>query len=150
MRSQNRAGVDRRRSFLAPFLGLALLLPMGCGDAGGPEMASVSGKVTYKGKPVTKGTVSFVATKPGQRNATGMIDQTGAYKLQTENPGDGAEVGDYEVSIFSHEEEILDYTPKTPVKVERTIPEKYEDPKKSGLKSTVKPGSNTFDFDLTD
>lgn len=150
MRSQPRAGAACRRFLLGPILASAVLLPMGCSGAAGPAMAPVSGTVTYNGKPVPKGTVSFVATKDGQRNATGMIDQAGHYTLQTENPRDGAEVGDYEVSIFSHDEEILDYTPKTPIKVQRVVPEKYEDPKKSGLKRTVKPGSNTFDFELTD
>jgi hypothetical protein len=29
-------------------------------------------------------------------------------------------------------------------------PEKYENPKTSGLRKTVKSGSNTFDFELTD
>jgi hypothetical protein len=113
-------------------------------------MARVSGKVTYKDKPVTKGTVSFMATEPTRRNATGELDANGYYQLQTESPGDGAELGDYNVTIYSHEEQILDYTPKVPVKPQRAVPEKYEDPKTSGLKRTVKSGPNTFDFPLTD
>lgn len=150
MRSPLHAGPGRRALFLALAAVPVALLPMACGGSLGPQMARVSGTVTYKGKPVPRGTVSFVATRPGQRNATGIIDQGGRYQLQTENPADGAEVGDYDVAIFSHEEQILDYTPKTPVKVERTIPEKYENPKNSGLKKTVSPGSNTIDFELTD
>jgi hypothetical protein len=150
MRSQPHAGAGRRTLFLALAIAPTALMPLACGGSGGPEMARVYGTVTYNGQPVKKGTVSFVATKPGQRNATGMIDQGGNYRLQTENPGDGAELGDYEVSIFSHEEQVLDYKPKTPVKAERVIPEKYEDPKKSGLKQTVKSGSNQFNFELTD
>jgi len=113
-------------------------------------MARVSGKVTYQGKPVPKGTVSFVSTDPGRRNATGQLDQNGNYRLQTEEPDDGAELGDYQVTLYSHEEPILDYRPKVPVKAQRLVPQKYEDPKTSGLKRTVKSGSNTFDFELTD
>jgi hypothetical protein len=149
MRSQPHAGPGRRAFFLALTVAPVALMPLACGQTG-PEMARVTGTVTYKGKPVPKGTVSFVATKAGQRNATGTLDQSGSYQLQTENPGDGAELGDYDVAIFSHEEQVLDYQPKVPVKVERLIPEKYENPKNSGLKRTVKSGSNKVDFELTD
>jgi len=113
-------------------------------------MARVYGKVTYNGKPVPKGTVSFVSHDPERRNATGQLDSQGSYQLQTENPKDGAQVGEYEVAIYSHNEPILDYRPKVPAKVERLIPEKYENPATSTLKRTVKSGSNTFDFELTD
>jgi hypothetical protein len=122
-------------------------------------MAHVSGKVTYEGRPVMKGTVSFVATDPGRRNATGHLDPNGNYTLQTEERGDGAEVGNYEVTIYSHDDPTMNiggqeiipqYIPKTPIKAKRLIPEKYENPKTSGLRQTVKSGSNTFDFPLTD
>jgi len=149
MRSQIPVGPGRRASFLALTAAAMALSPLACGRSG-PEMARVSGTVTYQGKPVPKGTVSFVSTDPARRNATGQLDANGFYRLQTEEPGDGAEVGDYEVTIFSHEEKILDYRPKEPVKAQRLIPEKYENPKTSGLKRTVKSGSNTFDFPLTD
>jgi hypothetical protein len=113
-------------------------------------MARVYGKVTYNGKPVTKGRVSFVSPDPNRRNATGEMDAQGNYQLQTENPGDGAEVGEYDVAFYAHNEPILDYRPKVPVKAERLIPEKYENPATANLKRTVKSGSNTFDFELTD
>lgn len=149
MRSRLGAGPVCRRFSLALAVAAVVLTPLGCGK-GGPVMGRVSGTVTYKGQPVKKGTVSFVSTEATRRNATGQLDANGYYTLQTEEPGDGAEVGDYEVALYSHQEKILDYTPKTPVKPERTIPEKYENPKTSGLKKTVQSGSNKFDFDLTD
>jgi hypothetical protein len=125
------------------------LTPLACGQSG-PEMARVTGTVTYQSKPVMKGTVSFVSTDPNRRNATGQLDPNGYYKLQTETAGDGAELGDYQVTIYSHDEPILDYKPKVPIKVERKVPEKYENPKTSELKRTVKGGSNEFNFELTD
>jgi hypothetical protein len=124
------------------------LAPLGCG--GGPEMAGVSGRVTYNGKPVSKGTISFVSTDPDRPNATGQLDANGRYRLQTHEPGDGARLGDYDVTIYTHQEERLQYVPKTPQKVERLTPEKYENPKTSGLKRTVKSGSNSIDLELTD
>jgi hypothetical protein len=130
---------------------LALALtPLACGGSG-PEMARVTGKVTYQGKPVMKGLVTFVSTELGRRrNATGQLDPNGNYQLQTETAGDGAELGDYQVTIYAHDEEVLQYTPKVPVKVERRTPAKYENPKTSELKRTVKSGSNQFDFELTE
>jgi hypothetical protein len=125
------------------------LSPLACGTSG-PEMARVAGKVTYQGKPVTQGTVTFQATSPGGRNATGLIDSSGNYTLQTENPGDGALLGDYLVTIYAHDEPILDYIPKTPVKPKLLVPAKYEKPGTSGLKATVHSGSNPINFELTD
>ncbi|MFO0956565.1 MAG: hypothetical protein U0800_03750 [Isosphaeraceae bacterium] len=129
-------------------IGSATILP-GCGS--GPEMGRVTGKVTYKDQPVTKGTVTFVPVDPSKgRNATGSIMSDGTYTLQTENPNDGALVGDYLVSVTSREDELLDYIPKKPVPPKRLTPEKYESPAGSGLKFTVKGGSNIFDIPLTD
>jgi hypothetical protein len=113
-------------------------------------MASVYGKVTYKGQPVTKGSVTFQATTPEGRNATGQIDPEGNYTLQTENPGDGALLGDYVVTIYAHDEPVLDYTPKKPIPPKLLVPAKYEKPETSGLKATVKGGSNLISFALTD
>jgi len=113
-------------------------------------MAKVFGKVTYQGKPVPQGSITFQATSPGGRNATGQIDSDGNYTLQTENPGDGALLGDYIVTIYAHDEPILDYTPKVPIKPKLLVPAKYEKPETSGLKATVKAGSNPINFDLQD
>jgi hypothetical protein len=124
-------------------------LSSGCGDSG-PEKARVYGKVTYKGQPVPKGTISFQAVDPEGRNATGLIQSDGTYELQTEDPGDGAILGDYKVSISARENEVLMYIPKKPVPPKRLVPEKYENPETSGQTATVKSGSNEFDFDLTD
>lgn len=122
---------------------------IGCDS--GPEMGRVSGKVTYKSQPVPKGTVSFIPVDPSKgRNATGSIMSDGTYTLQTENPNDGALVGDYVVTISARDEEILDYIPKKPIPPKLLVPEKYESPGSSELKATVKGGSNSIDFTLPD
>jgi hypothetical protein len=122
-------------------------------------MARVSGTVTYQGKPVPKGAIAFVATDPSRPNATGKLDANGYYRLQTREAADGAQLGDYDVTISSRDDTPMNiggqnivpqFVPKTPAKPRRLTPEKYEDPKKSGLRRTVKSGSNTFDFELTD
>lgn len=149
MRLQSQVGPGRRRALFLALAAAVALTPVACGSSG-PPMARVSGTVTYMGKPVTKGVVSFVSTDPSRRNATGQLDKSGNYRLQTEEPGDGAELGDYDVTLYSHDEPLLDYRPKVPVKPQRLIPEKYENPKTSNTKRTVKSGSNTFDLELTD
>jgi hypothetical protein len=130
-------------------IGLIALTPLACGK-GGPELAKVTGKVTYNGKPVTKGTITFVTIDKTGRNATGAIQPDGSYTLQTEEPGDGAQLGDYNVTIAARDEEILDYTPPKPIPPKRLVPEKYEKPQTSGLTKKVVSGSNSFNFDLVD
>ncbi|MEJ7638585.1 MAG: hypothetical protein WKF75_11580 [Singulisphaera sp.] len=64
----------------------------------GPPMGRVSGTVTFQGKPLEKGTVTFISTDSQRPNATGTI-QAGSYTLQTTEPGDGAVVGDYKIAV---------------------------------------------------
>ncbi|WP_435006619.1 hypothetical protein P12x_004136 [Tundrisphaera lichenicola] len=140
---------DRAIRLVAFGLALAAIGPLGCGSSG-PELASVSGQVTYQGKPVTLGMVTFLPLNPDGRTATGQIDSSGNYTLQTQNPGDGALLGDYRVTIFAQDNPVLDYIPKKKVPPKRLVPEKYEKPDTSGLKETVNSGSNTINFDLTE
>lgn len=134
-------------------LAFALAIPtlvFGCGGSGGPEMAKVSGKVTYQGKPLTKGTISFISVSPNGSNANSVIGPDGSYTLQTTNPNDGAVVGEYQVIVSDIDPNALNTpAPGEPVKKqERIIPEKYEKPDTSGLKRKVASGSNTFDIAL--
>jgi len=133
---------------------LCVIVPA-CGESGpNMPMGRVSGKVTYQNKPLTKGTVSFVSTDSSRPNANGTITPDGTYTLHTANFGSGAVLGDYDVMIGGMDP--IDYNTKLPgmlplmkkSELPQTIPKKYEDPKTSGLKETVKSGTNTFDFDL--
>jgi hypothetical protein len=128
---------------------VCLIIPA-CGEPGPSQpMGRVSGKVTFQGKPMTKGTVSFISTEPGRPNANGVITPDGTYNLHTENFGSGAVLGDYNVMIGGTDP--IEYNvplPGTAPKIAQTIPKKYEDPKTSGLKETVKSGANSIDFDL--
>jgi len=131
---------------LVSTLAVAAAAP-GCG-ASGPQMARVSGTVTYDGKPVPQGTVTFIAKDANGRNATGAIQSDGSYTLQTEQPGDGAQVGQYDVTVAAIDAPVLDYVPTKPVTPKRLVPEKYEKPQSSGLTATVKSGSNTIPLEL--
>ncbi|WZO98714.1 hypothetical protein EP7_000302 [Isosphaeraceae bacterium EP7] len=134
-------------------LGLGLLfgtLAAGCGSDG-PTMGRVSGTVTViDGEPLSKGTVTFIATDTTRPNATGTIGDGGYYTLQTTEPGDGAVVGDYKVAISDVDSTQLNTAlPGMPVKVPKSaIAKTYSDPDKSGLTATVEAGSNTKNFEV--
>lgn len=128
----------------------AYALAGGCGS-GGPEMGRVSGKVTFNGNPIEKGTITFIATDGVRPNATSNIFD-GAYALQTVEPGDGAVVGAYNIAISDIDAEIYNTPlPGMPVKPPKTaFPKKYLDSSASGLTYTVEPGWQSKDFDIVD
>lgn len=75
----------------------------GCGGSGRGAIAAttpvpVKGKVTYKGKPVTKGQVVF-RSADGGKDAFGDIQPDGSFELSTDKAGDGAAKGTYKVSV---------------------------------------------------
>jgi hypothetical protein len=81
--------------------GLGLTLFPGCGSSGGAAAAPtvpVKGKVTYKGKPVTQGQITFEPTDSG-REAHGEIKPDGTFELSTFKPGDGAVTGTHKVTV---------------------------------------------------
>jgi hypothetical protein len=137
----NPAEVDMRRLAGITLALACLVLSGGCGGS----TATVEGAVTYDGKPVPAGAISFLAADgKGGSGGASVID--GAYRVP---PEPGLKPGTYKVEIrwakptgkkFKSESgDILDMT-------EEGLPEKYNT--KSDLKAEVKPGSNKIDFDL--
>lgn len=121
----------------------------GCSSSGGLPTAKVTGKVTYRDKPVPNGTVMFVpeGDKPA---ATGEIQPDGTYELSTYGAGDGAVLGPHTVMITAVAE-MADALPEqrsgTPALL---VPLKYANNNTSGLTAEVKDEPNTFNFDLKD
>ncbi|MSR32390.1 MAG: hypothetical protein EXR99_12895 [Gemmataceae bacterium] len=141
---------------------LAFLL---CGCGGGPNLAKVSGTITYQGKPVTGALVTFYPEdKENIRGSMGETDEKGRYVLWTFNPGDGALVGSHKVAISKRgppEKGTLHPSLKGKGKLGDAyyeqvtatgpplIPEKYFFAETSGLNITVARGKhNTLDFPL--
>ena len=79
--------------------GLMLLVVVGCG--GGPDLAAVSGRVTYDGKPLADATVGFYPL--GSHTtilSSGKTNASGEYTLTTVKDNKaGAVVGKHRVSI---------------------------------------------------
>jgi hypothetical protein len=142
----------------------------GCGGAKSP-MGKVSGKVTYKGQPVTKGVINFLPEDKEERAAAGTIGADGRYTLTTYKQGDGAALGRHQVSIVSRDtanlpggsaaptmtpQEIMkssqspENVGKKTLEEKGAIPARYSQPDTSGLSFVVKAGSNTYDVDLVD
>lgn len=137
----------------------------GCGPRM-PQTVPVHGKVTWNGKPLTTGTITF---HPAQgRTATGQIQPDGAYTLMTFKPGDGALLGSHKVTIEamasaaapttappkSRDEEIRralsgqGARAEQVMAVQRLVPEQYSSQDTTPLSREVKPGQNVIDFNL--
>lgn len=147
----------------ARYLALVLAIATATGLVGcdrGPSTAPVHGKVTYKGKAVPIGTVTFYPTEGG-RPAVGSIREDGSYELARKQLGDGVILGDYKVTI-----EAVKAAPSAEKPASLTgelgesagafaapppkylVPEKYSVQETSDLTATVESGDNTIDFDL--
>jgi hypothetical protein len=135
----------------------ALSLLVGCGPSG-PHTVKVYGKVTYQGKPVTQGRVTFTPIREVNiddpslyRPAVAMLKADGSYVLQTFREKDGVMPGEYAVAIIAFHEWR---PPKFPGDhAEYSIPEKYVKSETSGLTVTVPEdasGSIEQNFNLVD
>tara|TARA_R110002095_G_scaffold216308_1_gene213012 strand:+ start:3967 stop:4506 length:540 start_codon:yes stop_codon:yes gene_type:complete len=111
--------------------------------------AEVSGKITFEGEPLQRGTIVFFP-ESGKRNATGEIKEDGTYTLTTYENGDGAFPGAHTVTIIS-ERDMTNLMPEDVKPGEKNwlIPPKYNQSKTSGLTATVKENeANEINFDL--
>jgi hypothetical protein len=147
-------------------IGVGLIGVAGCSDDS--ELGRryrVSGTVSYNGRPVEKGIVSFRPTQTGGRAAHGTISG-GSYSLSTATDNDGALPGTYQVSIVARDADIAKaqrdarakgrvvLLQKVAVEAQKQakslIPAKYESPDTSGLTREVKERSNRIDLELMD
>ena len=143
--------------------GILLLGAMaGCGNSSYPKCIQVGGRVTYHGKPVATGSISF--TPQGQptgqaisRPAAGSLAADGSYALTSFREGDGVQPGEYVVTVVSVDRSAggssRDKPPIAGFSVPSLIPRKYALPTTSGLKAAVPTdasGRLQFNFDLTD
>lgn len=153
---------------------LVVVLVVGCGGDDLGKRYAVSGTITYKGKPLPKGSIAFISDKPDGRGASGVIED-GKYQLTTQTANDGAFPGTYQITIndivvdtAAAEAETKKLAAKKNVqiglpgmvdpaqqakalrKAANNVPAKYVSAATSGLKAEVKASSNKIDFELTD
>lgn len=139
-------------------LAITLATVVGC-DSGGPEVNYVRGTVTLDGAPLPGATVNFspVAAGSGQA-AVGVTDENGVYELtdmQSDEYGSGAATGQYQVAIVKNASDATENYPEPGdpgyfdvpdandiSSPKSEVPAKYSKAGTSGLKATVKAGTN--------
>jgi hypothetical protein len=126
--------------------GLLCLCFVGCSD-----LAKVSGSVSLDDKPLIGGrdqriTVMFVSESGSGATAAGLVDANGRYTLYT-GTKQGIQPGSYLVGV-SAVEVIRSKDESAPPAGRRITPNFYADPNKSGFRTEVQAGSNTFDINL--
>ncbi|VTS02063.1 hypothetical protein [Tuwongella immobilis] len=93
--------IRARRAIGFGLVALAVTLLSGCG---GSDVVSVSGKVTYNGKPVTGGSLTFLPVASGESKEAGkpggaVIQSDGTFVVGTHSENDGAIPGKHKVSF---------------------------------------------------
>ncbi len=131
------------RGFL---LALALLMPIvGCGRQANSEIAPVSGKVSYQGRPLHTGIIVFSPDSARGNSgelARAEIQADGSYRLQSGDRA-GTLPGCYRVTVMAIEPGSAASPPHS------LLPPKYRDPELSGLSCEVTAGrENTINFNL--
>ena len=127
------------------------ILFLGCGS-GRPPLGRVTGTVTFDGKPLASGTITFETQ--GRRPATGRIEKGQIVEMTTYDTGDGVPVGSHKVAIWAMEEagSAIVANPgegKMPdMSGKSLIPAKYNDPNTSQLTAEIKSGENVVSFQL--
>ncbi|MGE0759845.1 MAG: hypothetical protein AB7F89_17850 [Pirellulaceae bacterium] len=155
-----------------------MVAAIGCSGAAPsnlPKTYPVSGTVTMGGKPVEGATVNFMPMS-GSGSSIGLTDKDGNYNLSTYSSNDGAEAGQYKVSVVKWEGDTapsnvppagtiasgeIDESTYAPPSERATsgsvgstgpknlLPSKYANGDTSALRATVTEGGpNKFDFDL--
>jgi hypothetical protein len=142
-----------------------LVAAVGCGsDDGIGKRYPVSGKVTYNGKPVEKGTISFVPEVADGRPASAVIADGQYGEATTLTAGDGILPGKYKVTVSALDDvDISKAEAEQPggapdqvtvariaAKAKPKVPLKYADAATSGLAFEAKAESNTFDIEMKD
>ncbi len=81
---------------------MGVVAVLGCGDDSGLDKRyPVYGTVTYNGKTIEKGQISFIPTEASKGLAANGFIENGKYTLTTATPGDGALPGEYGVTVAS-------------------------------------------------
>jgi hypothetical protein len=139
-----------------------LLQFTGCGssdpDAGlnRPKRVPVTGLVSYQGRPVADADVTFL-NDTSQTTGTARTDSEGRFEVTTFRDRDGAVPGAQLVAI--RRVDVINKTPADvdvsaggvglPPEIHWVVPQKYSDPRKSGLTANVTDaGTNHFEFAL--
>jgi hypothetical protein len=148
-----------KRTALAAVVGAGLSAFVGCGGDDLPKRYPVYGTVTYKGKPLEWGTITFTPDDLNKGRSAGGSIKDGYYSLASLTTDDGAMAGHYKVTVVAEKANTEGMDPKLKtmyekaisspgvpipsqakkkVKTEYLVPKKYRDPQTSGLQADVR------------
>lgn len=135
----------------ASFTALTMAL-LGCGGVDeGPPRVAVRGEVTFRGRPVEKGSILFIPVDQTRGPRTGAVIEAGRYRLSRDR---GPALGKLRVEIRADRK--LDYDITEPTESVKhigeplprgEIPPRYND-RSTLFVETRAQGDNTFDFHL--
>lgn len=113
----------------------------------GPELAPVSGKVTYKGEPLKHGNILFQPfTGPP---AKGEIGSDGSFTLSTIKNNDGAVIGKHRVQVICTAPQAKPANPDEEIPSAKSlIPEKYSNYVTSEIAVEVVKGGGPYLIEL--
>lgn len=162
--------VHRRLFFLGASAFLAIMPLSGCGEekkdpptqnetktrkVPEPTGDILSGKVTYRGTPVTGGTMTLLTA--GEKSFKGYLRRDGTFKIFYLTPGEmkvAIETESIKDALSKFDELSKSHAPGRDIGIRENvpvyvmIPAKYGNPETSGLKVTINKGENTADFNL--
>ena len=150
---------EHRKMRLWQFLSVCFLLMLGTGcgeEVTGPPLANVTGKITWKGKPLSGGVVILAPVgETSGWGANARTSESGEYKLSEGKTGrPGVLPGTYRI-VISHrimpdgsEVPANDRTPPMESPARESLPPEYSDKQKSKLRITIPAEGGTFDFSL--
>lgn len=126
---------------------LPMVLLSGCGS----KLAEVRGSVSIDGRTVTggqgvRGTVLFSPREEGHPTGSGVLNRSGEYSVYV-GANEGLPPGPYAIAV-TVTKIVPPATPGGTPSGRLITPQKYADPRHSGLEVEVAPGNNTFDFAL--
>jgi hypothetical protein len=150
---------------------LCAIAVVGCPSGTAIDTDYVEGVVTLDGEPLAGATVTFVPKGPEGMSATGLSDEQGKYTLNpvgggqmAAEAGSGTLAGEYYVGVIKTqmdaplteeeaEEQGVEYVPPSGMEsgttVTHIVPERYNNPRESGIEKTVKEGENSIPIELT-
>lgn len=145
----------RVRATCGVFIACGLLVGLSATCGCRAESATVVGKVSYRGKPVTSGVVVFIDTA-GRATMPASVQGDGSYRIKV------APLGAVKVSFDNlAPPPVPKLPPASPAAEDPEIeqmakahenytstPAKYKDPAASGITFDLKPGENVCNLDL--
>src|SRR5262245_53412047 len=130
----------RRRLLKQAALVWACFLLLACGLAPEGRVYPVWGEVFLNGEPAAGAQVHFHSVDDdGRAPASAVVQEDGSFQLSTFGTNEGAEAGDYIVTLNWREEEKID---GEMINGPDRFDERYSTPAKSKLHATVEPGDN--------